>query len=417
LWNTVSQPDTPHSGSQAWHFGREANPGVFTYQPPAPFEHVIARGGLRSEEITLCSAAKITLSFWSWHQTEDEEPARDEKQVRIQIEGHEYERYIIERASDARYWHQEVVDLTEFSGETIQVVFYFNSIDAEENDFAGWMVDDVKILCEDWPLQDATLAVRLQEAMVLRFDNGQAQIREGDRIQGGLRGTIGTVIEPPFISSGSWGGTPAATGTLLLNRTEIRTTGDAFQVGEPIRAIGNTGQARVASWDESNDRKANVIQVFYASKTGFGGGDNDPLNRITRPYGRLGVDPNLTELKWPPELDANGTWVDLDGNFTPSEDYFRLIQWDEINDANVTGLSAIDFRTTINGSVANAVIQNHYHASDTDTLQTPSFPAIYNMAELGLHTFGDGSENVYFDDFGIALNVTEEDVLLPPLQQ
>lgn len=417
LWNTASQPDTPHSGAQAWHFGREVIPAGFTYQPAPPFEHVIARGGLRSEEITLCNAAKITLTFWSWHQTEDVDPNRDEKQVRIQIEGHEYKRYIIERESDARYWYLDTVDLTEFAGETIRVVFYFNSTDGEENNFAGWMVDDVKILCEDWPLQNATLAVRLQEAMVVRFYNGQAQIREGDRIQGGLRGTIGTVIEPPFISSGSWGGTPAATGTLLLNRTEIRTTGDAFQVGEPIQAIGSTGRARVTSWDETNDRKANVIQMFYASETGFGGGDNDPLNRITRPYGRLGVDPDLTELKWPPELDANGTWVDLDGNFTYSEDYFRLIQWDAINDANVTGLSAIDFRTTINGTVANAVIQSHYHAGDSDTLQTPSFPAIYNMAELGLHTFGDGSENVYFDDFGIALNVAEEDVLLPPLQQ
>ena len=417
LWNTTSQPGTPHSGAQAWHFGREAAPGVFTYQPPPPYEHVIARGGLRSEEITLCNAAKITLTFWSWHRTEDQDPTRDEKQVRIQIGGHEYDRYLIDRESDARYWHPETVDLTEFSGETIRIVFYFNSIDGEENDFAGWMVDDVKILCEDWPLQNATMAVRLQEAMVVRFYDGQAQIREGDRIQGGLRGTIGTVIEPPLISSGSWGGTPAATGTLLLNRTEIRTTGDAFQVGEPIQSIGNTGQARVAAWDETNDRKANVIQVFYASENGFGGGDTDPLNRITRPYGRVGIDPVLTELKWPPELDGNGTWVDRDGNFTSADDYFRLIQWDAINDANVTGLSSITFRTTINGAVANAVIQSHYHASDNDTLQTPSFPAIYNAAELGLHTFGDGSENVYFDDFGIALNVAEEDVLLPPMQQ
>ena len=107
----------------------------------------------------------------------------------------------------------------------------------------------------------------------------------------------------------------------------------------------------------------------------------------------------------------------IDGNFTASEDYFRLVQWDEVNDANVTGLSRIDFFATGHGLVNNGLLQSHYHQSDSDTLQTPEFPAIFEEPELGLHTYGDGSENVYFDDFGIVLNVGQDDVLLPPLQQ
>jgi hypothetical protein len=253
--------------------------------------------------------------------------------------------------------------------------------------------------------------------MVVRFTDGQVEIREGDRIQGGLRNTTGTVIEPPILSSGSWGGTPAASGVLLLNQTEVTSTGDAFETDEPIVVIGSTGQALVAGWDETNDRKANVIQLFYANANGFGEGDTDPMNRITRPYGRLGIDPDLTELRWPPELDGTGNWTDQDGNWTAAEDYFRLVQWDDVNDANVTGLTAIPFFETVNGLVDSAIIQSHYHQSDTDTLQTPDFPAIFEEPELGLHTFGDGSENVFFDDFGIKLNVAVEDALLPPLQQ
>jgi type II secretory pathway pseudopilin PulG len=417
LWNTTSQPDTPYSGSVVWHFGRESAPGVFTYQPPAPLDSSPARGGLQSDPVTLCDAPKVTLTFMSWHRTEDENLTRDQKQVRILEDGTERERYVLTRDGDEPFWYREHIDLTQFSGQTIQVVFYFDTIDSEENEFAGWMIDDVEILCEEWPLHNATLAVRLHEAMVVRFKDGQAEIREGDRILGGSRNTIGTVIEPPILSSGSWGGTPAATGTLLLNRTVVTSTGDAFEADEPIYVIGNTGDAKVASWDETNDRKANVIQVFYANANGFGGGDTDPLNRITQPYGRLGIDPDLSDLQWPPELDGTGNWTDRDGNWTSAEDYFRLVQWDEVNDANVTGLTAIPFFEATNGLIDSAIIQSHYHQSDSDTLQTPDFPAIFENPELGLHTFGDGSENVFFDDFGIELDTAVEDILLPPLQQ
>jgi type II secretory pathway pseudopilin PulG len=417
LWNTSSQPDSPHSGSVAWHFGREASPGVYTYQPPPPFDNLASLGGLRSQAINLCNAPSVTLTFWSWHRTEEEYMFRDQKQVRILIDGSEHKRHNIARDGDQQFWYQEQVDLTEFSGDTIQIEFYFDSIDGDENNFSGWMVDDVQILCEDWPLQNATLSVRLREALVVRFYEGQAEIKEGDRIQGGLRNTTGTVIEPPLLSSGTWGGTPAAAGTLLLNRTNIISTGDAFQADEPIVVLGSAGQARVTAWDETNDRKANVIQVFYANENGFGDGDTDPLNRITRPYGRLGIDAELTELQHPPTLDGSGNWTDDDGNFTASDDYFRLVQWDEINDANVTGLSRISFFATGHGLVNNGLIQSHYHQSDSDTLQTPDFPAIFEEPELGLHTYGDGSENVYFDDFGIVLNVGQDDILLPPLQQ
>jgi type II secretory pathway pseudopilin PulG len=410
LWNPSGRPDSPYSGSQAWHFGREVAPGVFTYQPLNPNQ--TPRGGLRSDPILLCDAPQVTLTFMSWHRTEDAEPARDQKQVQILVGGVERQSRIITRDGDETYWYREHIDLTQFSGQTIEVVFNFDAIDNEQNQFAGWMIDDVEILCQEWPLDNATLAVRLQEAMVVRFSAGHSEIRQGDRIMGGLRRTMGTVIEPPIISNGSWGGLPAASGTLLLNRTEVVSTGDAFEAGEAIHVIGNSGGAVVESWSETDDRKANVIQLFYANASGFGAGDTDPMNHITRPYGRLGVDLELAELQWPPRLDGTGNWTDDDGNWTAAEDYFRLVQWDALNDANVTGLRAIRFFDATNGSVDNAIVQSHH-----DALQTPDFPDLYQEPELGLHTFGDGSKNVFFDDFGIKLNIAIEEVLIPPLQQ
>jgi type II secretory pathway pseudopilin PulG len=410
LWNPVSRPDFPYSGSGAWHFGREVAPGVFTYQPENA--DLTPRGGLQSDPLTLCDAPQVTLTFMSWHRTEDAQPARDRKQVRILVDGAERSNSIITRDGDETYWFREHIDVTEFSGQTIQVLFHFDAVDNEQNDFAGWMIDDVEVLCEEWPLNNATLAVRLQEAMVVHFTDGHAEIRQGDRILGGLRRTMGTVMGAPILSNGSWGGTPAASGALLLNRTEVVSTGDAFEAGEAIHVIGATGEAVVESWDEAADRKANVIQLFYANANGFGDGDTDPMNPITRPYGRLGIDPELTELQWPPELDGAGSWTDGDGNWTATEDYFRLVQWDALNDANVTDLKAIEFFDAANGQVDNAIVQSH-----NDTLQTPDFPSLYEEPELGLHAFGDGSENVFFDDFGIRLNVAIDDVLLAPLQQ
>ncbi|MGH9789400.1 MAG: S8 family serine peptidase [Candidatus Acidiferrales bacterium] len=40
-------------------------------------------------------------------------------------------------------WHQAVADLSPFAGQTVQIAFYFDTLDALFNDFEGWYVDDV----------------------------------------------------------------------------------------------------------------------------------------------------------------------------------------------------------------------------------------------------------------------------------
>ena len=37
--------------------------------------------------------------------------------------------------------------------------------------------------------------------------------------------------------------------------------------------------------------------------------------------------------------------------------------------------------------------------------------------EIGLHTFGNDAETVYFDDFGLLIEVAETDIVPAPLQQ
>ncbi|GAG04278.1 unnamed protein product, partial [marine sediment metagenome] len=85
------------------------------------------------------------------------------------------------------------------------------------------------------------------------------------------------------------------------------------------------------------------------------------------------------EVHWPPDELAD--WA-------AANDYFTLVQWDEVNDG-VTLISSVD--------EPNAIIQDA-------TLTTPTSGPLV-QPELGLHTFGKGSTNVYFDDFAVQADV------------
>jgi type II secretory pathway pseudopilin PulG len=423
LWDlepvVIGNPSRQRNGStRNWYFGIES---LHTYNWSVAGIPVRNSGTLTSNSIALpADSPQIFLTFWSWHETE---PGRldthDLKQIIVL--GSPNSTYTINSVpapdiitpAGANGWSQYEINLSAYAGQTIQVRFSFDTVDALNNDFEGWYIDDVQ-LSAPWSadrIQEATLALSLKEAMVVRFNNGTAQIRRGDRIFG-ARGTLGTVLSPPLISSGTWGGDPSASGTLLLNRTTVVTTGDPFIAGEALYVMGNTGRADVLAWDSTNDTKANIIQVSLATKEGGGsGGNSDPLDRNTEPYGRIGIDPVLNALKWPPVLDDDRNWTDDDGNWSAGEDYFQLIQWDEINTA-AGGLSLHAFTSAGQGLIEHATLQSHH-----DDLQTPNYPGIYQDPEVGLHSMGDGAENVYFDDFGIRLNVFETDILPIPVQQ
>lgn len=416
------------SGStRNWYFGLTAS---HTYDlrsprgPPGTGTGVASSGTLTSETIDLPAGAPPTyLTFWSWHQTEPGSPTRsldtyDLKQIlvlgtpavtyTIAAETLTGPDIIVPPGTDG--WYQARIDLSSYRGQTIQIQFQFNTEDGIENAYEGWYLDDIQ-LNSPWTaddIQEATLALGVREAMVVPFSNGDAQIHQGERIYG-ARGSAGTVLTTPMINGGDWTGADAS-GTLLLNNTAVRTSGDPFQTGEELFVMGNTGHAQVSSWSLANDNKANLIQVYLATRTGRGNGGNDnPLDNNTEPYGRLGLT-TLSALQWPPVLDNNGNWTDDDGTWESNEDYFQLIEWDAIN-SNASGLSLHAF-TAPEGVVQRAVLQSTH-----PELITPDYPGIYEQSEIGLHAVGDGADNIYFDDFGIRLNVFDTDILPSPIQQ
>ncbi|MFZ1985425.1 MAG: hypothetical protein WAU91_13490, partial [Desulfatitalea sp.] len=143
--------------------------------------------------------------------------------------------------------------------------------------------------------------------------------------------------------------------------------------------------ARVVAYDNTTDSKVNIIKTYYAKATGIDSGNRDPMDPVAYNYPRLGAtDP----MRWPP---------DEDDNWTTAQDYFRLVQWDAVNTTNVSGLHSLSFRDADDNLIEDAIIRS-YH---TD-LQSPPLgqPAV---TELGLHAYGAGADNVYYDDFGLRL--------------
>ncbi|MEJ2040054.1 MAG: hypothetical protein P8X55_14145, partial [Desulfosarcinaceae bacterium] len=328
-----------------------------------------------------------SLRFQSWFTSD--RPWRNFRQVQIRIVGGDWE--TLEDNLWPQYppggWRRVEYPLPyKYAGQNVQFRFLFDP-HGDDGLNESWYIDNVQIVEDAWPIMDATLVVRLKEAALLTFSNGgDIPINQGDRVYGRTSGTLGTVIVPPVLNGGDWASGDAQ-GVLLLNKVTSTT---AFSGGEDLLVIDSTATARV----EAFNRKENVIKVYYADPSGFGPPDDTPLDADASGYPRL--DPGES-LQWP---------VAEGGNWTAAQDYFRLIQWDAVNDANVTDLSVISSLDV----PGRAILRHH----DIE-LQSPGMDTTLSLPELGLHSYGDGAADVYFDDFGIQIYIRQDNTF--PLQQ
>lgn len=214
----------------------------------------------------------------------------------------------------------------------------------------------------DVPRRFATLIVQLQEAALLDFSGGGTQpFQRGDRVFGQSSGAMGTVISPPVIRAGEWGEGDAA-GVLLLNR--LSSPGN-FTQGETLVALGGDRAAVAVALTE----RANIITCHFAA-------DGE--------YPRLGPG---ERLQWPSGDDDNAA-------------VFHLVEWEGINSALIDVVPSRENPSTI------------LRSAHPDFASGPAA-----VPELGLHAFGEGAANVFFDDFGLRLVFPLRDPLATPLQQ
>jgi hypothetical protein len=262
-------------------------------------------------------------------------------------------------------------DLTAFSGQAITAIqFRINA------GTLGWRIFDLAFTADDFAVENATLLARFKESAAITFTNGDADpIEPGDRIIGDTSFASATVYGRPLIETGSWV-TGDAAGTLLIDHVN-----GVFQIGERLSAAGKPTDLATLTGFRARD---NYIRAFYATESGCGIPGTDPLDGEKRPYP---IDPPA--LVWPPDEGQP---------LTADKDYFQLIQWDALNGAvgTVERVNALD---------------------RPDALIRSSETAVTGLGStLGLHTFGKGSLNVYFDDFGYQSFVDQPVAISQPIQ-
>jgi hypothetical protein len=145
--------------------------------------------------------------------------------------------------------------------------------------------------------------------------------------------------------------------------------------------------------------RANYIRAYYGDISGYGTPNADPFD-----YEKHGNPRNPANVNWAPdEVD----------DWSADNDYFTLIQWDEINTSIMQTDDGSERSVRFIQSLGEpgAVIR-----STEPVLFTPS-SGVFNRTELGLHTLGQGSLNVYFDDFALQTEFYSTGGFLPEIQE
>lgn len=373
LWNITDH--RYKSSSHSWYYGQS---GIWHYDTGATNS-----GNLTSPSIDLTTASSPSLTFWSWYKTENVSPYDpnefDCKYVDI-YDGsswHEKVFQITYPKYPMETWKQVIMDLSPYIGKTIKIRFRFDTKDPSYNSYEGWYIDDV-IVAEDFPINEASLMVRVKEAATLSFTGGGATPIEAGDIVYQATGR-GTVLGTPILESGSWTVGGNAAGIILLNKIS-----GSFTAGQPLYVDG-TALATTASVAGFYRARDNYIRVYYGDKNGYGTPGVDPLD-----YDKHGNPRG--EVHWPP--DEVEDW-------SAANDYFTLVQWDEVNST----VSSLDKVSSIDEP--DAILRTNELTTSTGALAT----------EIGLHTFGNYSTRVYFDDFWLQIDVPTSEGFLPAVQQ
>jgi hypothetical protein len=142
LWNRLSNADRSHSPSHSWYYGK-------------PLEHSYNTGYPNSGDLTLRPVfipdSGYILRFWYRYETEEAGKNWDQRWIQISTDGDTFKNVLQLNDDVPNYWLQAIIDLSMYAGQTIQIRFYFTTLDEQQNTNEGWYVDDIEILVVTLP--------------------------------------------------------------------------------------------------------------------------------------------------------------------------------------------------------------------------------------------------------------------------
>ncbi|MCX8062354.1 MAG: M23 family metallopeptidase [Anaerolineales bacterium] len=129
------------NGKTSWKYDTNSKPqdGYDTGQPNFGF--------LTSPPIQLPASPAYMLRFWSYYQTESDKVHWDQRWVQISVDGGAFQNLYQFSDDPMEIWLQSPrLSLASFAGKTIQIRFYFNTLDKNNNKHKGWFIDDLSII-------------------------------------------------------------------------------------------------------------------------------------------------------------------------------------------------------------------------------------------------------------------------------
>jgi len=141
LWhmtdNESSWPDPYHSPTHSMWFGNESTGNYAT--------GAREMGDLISEPFSLINIYQAELEFYQWRMGEG--MGYDVSYVYISTNGTNWDQIYYDERPFVAPWERVVLNISKYCGYvSIQVRFFFDTLDSFLNNYRGWLVDDVRVL-------------------------------------------------------------------------------------------------------------------------------------------------------------------------------------------------------------------------------------------------------------------------------
>ena len=139
--------DTNHSpgGTYSWKYDLNVLDGYDNGSPNS--------GYLTSPKISIPVESPYYLRFWYQYETESPQVHWDQRWVQISVDGGIFTNLVQLSDDMTTYWlRSPVISLAAYSGKTIQIRFYFATLDQMLNNFKGWYIDDFTITSTPPPI-------------------------------------------------------------------------------------------------------------------------------------------------------------------------------------------------------------------------------------------------------------------------
>ncbi|GAB4152235.1 MAG: hypothetical protein Fur0021_16770 [Candidatus Promineifilaceae bacterium] len=145
LWNLENEADT--CGGLRAPFPSPSNVAYYGLDTLCTFDNGAANGGALTlvTAIDLPPVAPVTLSFWSYEQTECAgDCSYDNRYIELSTDGGINWNLLGEGDTEG-VWYERIFDLSAYVGSQALIRFRFDSVDDVDNYYVGWMIDNIRL--------------------------------------------------------------------------------------------------------------------------------------------------------------------------------------------------------------------------------------------------------------------------------